>query len=261
MRPLDAKPPEAVGYPVRDMLTPDEQIAFDKFVAERKSDPHMAIDGKTPDQVRQMLRNQLEWVAEENAKVAENAKWQGDLMDPKMDHPPAKVPSAEGDVWVRYNKVGMTTKEIEEAGRLSSRMGMRVDLFGDNFPGIDGVASSGSTRIPVQLKGLTGAESAADAARVAKAAFDKAGAAGFTGVEVYIEAPHLSIAEVRAEFGKLARAEVIDGKVVMRVRVLCKDGVYEPALPDPIKAPHPGPDVKDPDRDKDKDRVPVGVGG
>src|SRR4029079_15859653 len=85
MRPLEAKPPEAVGYPVRDMLTPDEQIAFDKFVAERKSDPHMAIDGKTPDQVRQMLRNQLEWVAEENAKRDEQRQWQGRPLGPQME--------------------------------------------------------------------------------------------------------------------------------------------------------------------------------
>ena len=263
MKPLEAKPPEATGYPVRDKLSADDQIAFDKFVADRtgKSDPHLAIDGKSVAEVEAMLKNQRVWVAKENAKVAENAKWQGDMLDPKMTNPPTRAPSAKGEVWERFNdpKNRNSPKEIEEAGRLSETMGMRIDLFGDAYPGIDGVASHGATRIPVQLKGLIASDGATDVVRVAADAFQDAAKTGFTGVEVYIEASHLSTAEVRAAFrGTPKKGVIIDGKIVRRVRIRTKDGIYEPAVPDPIKAPHPGPDVKDPSKDEDK--VPAGAG-
>jgi hypothetical protein len=251
LKPLDPVPAEALDLPIRKDLTPREQLAFDKWVAERRAagvDVAKALKGKTPDQVRKMIQKQREWVGEQEARKAYNAQWEGEMLDPKMANGPHKEPGA--DVWSRWNE--KPPAEVEQGKRLNQKTGERVDLFGDDFPGIDGTI--GRPPRPLQLKAVPAANDIADIPRVAGAALTKARTHGFSRVEVSIEAPGRTVAQVREAFAKNPM-KFTDSTGVTRVRVWCDDGVFEPTSFKPV-VPPPHPDL-DPE---DKDKVPAGVG-
>jgi hypothetical protein len=250
LKPLDPVPAEALDLPIRKDLLPNEQIAFDQWVAERRAagvDVKRALKGKSPDQVRRMIKNQLEWVAGQEERKAHNALWEGEMLDPKM----AKGPIQQGgvEVYTRWNE--KPPAEINEGLRLNQRTGERVDLFGDDFPGIDGTI--GKPARPLQLKAVPAKEDIANIPRVAGEALAKARKAGFSRLEVSIEAPGRTVAQVREAFAKHP-TQFTDSRGVSRLRVWCDDGVFEPTSFTPvIPPPHPS-------LDKDKDKVPVGAG-
>lgn len=249
LKPLDAIPPEALDVPIRKDLLPREQIAFDKWVAERRDagvDVKKALAGKTPDQVRGMIRRQLDWVSEQEARKAHNTQWEGEMLDPKM----ANGPRQEGgkDVWSRWNE--KPPAEIDEGIRLNQRTGERVDLFGDDFPGIDGTL--GKPPRPLQLKAVPSTEDVATIPRVAGEALTKARDHGFSRVEVSIEAPGRTVAQVREAFARNP-AKFTDSTGVTRVRIWCDDGMFEPTSFRPV-IPPPHPDL-----DPDKNKVPAGA--
>lgn len=248
LKPLEPVPPQA-DLPIRKDLLPHEQLAFDKWVAERRAsgvDVDKALKGKTLDQVRRMLRSQLEWVAEQEARKMHNAQWEGEMLDPQMTNPPTQQGGA--DVWARWND--KPPAEIGEGVRLNAKTGERIDLFGDDFPGIDGTI--GRPPRPLQLKAVPASEDIANIPRVAGTALEKARTHGFSRVEVSIEAPGRTVAQVREAFAKNPTA-FTDGSGVTRVRVWCDDGVFEPTSFKPvIPPPHVDPD---PNRDK----VPAGA--
>ena len=259
LRPLDPIPPEASGFPIRSKLTPREQLAFDKWVEESGPigrDVNKALAGKDAAAVGRMIRRQLEWVDEQAAREAFNRQWEGQMLDPKMTNGPRREGGA--DVWSRWNDVQPSGKEIGEATRLNQRTGERVDLFGDTFPGIDGTI--GRPPRPLQLKGVPASEGIENIPRVAGEALENARGHGFSRVEVSVEAPGRTVAQVREAFvknptpwtkdpGRLTR-----GTGVTRVRIWCDDGVFEPTSFRPV-IPPPHPDL-----DPDKDKVPAGAG-
>ena len=99
-----------------------------------------------------------------------------------------------GNVSTRYDTPGgkPSAKEIGEAQRLASRTGEHIELFGDNYAGIDGTI--GNPPRPLQLKGYTGG--AADAVKMAQDALTNAKGAPYSRVEVSIEAPSITRARL-----------------------------------------------------------------
>ena len=63
---------------------------------------------------------------------------------------------------------------------------------------------------------------------MAQKALKNAKGAPYTRVEVSIEAPAVTRAQARKAFAKVDPSTITDGASVSRVRVWCKDGVYEP---------------------------------
>jgi hypothetical protein len=264
LKPYEEFAPEAIGADVADVrskLSPDYQKALDKFVAERPAaqvkaalDAKKTASGYDIAKVEGMLKNQLEWVQKQQGIHAENARWQGDMLDPKMKNGP--IQQGSKDVWSRWND-NEAKAEIPQAETLNANTGERVEVFGDDYPGIDGTI--GTPPRPLQLKSIPATNAIEDITRSAETAVTKARTHGFTRVEVSIEAPGRTVAQVKAAF-ESSKVRYADLKSVSRVRVWCDDGIYEPTLGAwPVLAPHPGPDVKDPDKQKDK--VPAGVGG
>jgi hypothetical protein len=172
------------------------------------------------------------------------------MLDPKMKNGP--VQQGGKDVWTRWND--KPPAEIDQGLRLNAKTGEKVELFGDDYPGIDGTI--GDPPRPLQLKSVPASNAIDDITRSAETALQKAHANGFSKVEVSIEAPGRTVKQVREAF-ESSKVKFTDSQGTSRVRVWCDDGVYEPTSFTPKLAPHPGPDVKDPDRDK----VPAGVGG
>ncbi|WP_168787632.1 hypothetical protein [Paraburkholderia aromaticivorans] len=252
LKPLDPLPAEALDLPIRKDLLPREQLAFDKWVADRRAagvDVDKALKGKTPDQVRRMIKSQLDWVAEQEARHAHNAQWEGDMLDPKMTNGPKRVGSA--DVWTRWNE--KPPAEIDEGIRLNGKTGERIDLFGDDYPGIDGTI--GQPPRPLQLKAVPASEDIANIPRVAGKALTNARNSGFSRVEVSIEAPGRTVEQVRDAFARNP-TKFTDSTGVTRVRVWCDDGMFEPTSFKPVIPPprvEHGPE-------NNKDKVPAGAG-
>jgi hypothetical protein len=236
LKPLDAVPPEAIDLPIRNSLQPHERIAFDRWVAERRAkgvDVAKALQGKNVEQVRKMISKDLAWAADQEARRAHNLKWEGEMLDPKMANGPVQQGGA--DVWARWNDV--PPAEIGEGVRLNARTGERIDLFGDTFPGIDGTI--GRPPRPLQLKHVPQSEAISNIPRVAEDALTKAREHGFSRLEVSIEAPGRTVAEVRDAFARHP-SKFTDSVSVSRVRIWCKDGVYEPTSFKPVIPPsHP----------------------
>jgi multisubunit Na+/H+ antiporter MnhB subunit len=259
MKPIEAMPPDAVGYDaVRSKLSPEYQKALDKFIAERPPNQvKAALDSKKDAlgntdiaKVEAMLKNQVQWVRDQQGIRADNARWEGEMLDPNMKNGP--VQQGGKDVWARWTD--KPPAEVPQAERLNAKTGERVEVFGDDYPGIDGTI--GHPPRPLQLKSVPATEPIPEIPRVAGDALDKANANGFSRIEVSIEAPGRTVKQVQEAFEASKRA-FTDSKGVARVRVWCDDGVFEPTSFTPRIAPHPGPDVKDPDKQK----VPAGVGG
>jgi hypothetical protein len=193
-----------------------------------------------------MLSKQLDWVADQKARTAYNAQWEGEMLDPKMKN--SANPSK--DVETRWNDT--PPAEVDQGLRLNAKTGEPIKLFGDDFPGIDGTI--GKPPRPLQLKAVPATEGVENIPRVAGDALKKARAHGFSRVEVSIEAPGRTVAEVKAAF-KANPTAFTDSTGVSRVRVWCSDGVFEPTSFTPAPPPvHPNLDPN-----KDKDKVPAGV--
>jgi len=267
-KPVEVTPPPS-SHPTRALLPNDDaRIAFDKWMEGKPPQAIKArVDGKTVPEVMDLIKKELKWVAEQKANMAHNALWEGEMLDPKMKNGPVSDP--RGDVRTRWND--KPPKEVDEGLRLSKNTGERVDLFGDDFPGIDGTI--GQPPRPLQLKAVPANVGVENIPRVAGDALEKALAKGFSRVEVSIEAPGRTVAEVKAAFeanppgtmtpqGKVG--PFIDpartfNKGTSRVRVWCKDGVFEPTNFTPVPPPvHPdlGPDKP---TDSERDKVPAGA--
>ena len=249
LKKIDPIPPEALDLPVRKDLLPREQLAFDKWVAERRAaghDVNKALAGKSAADVRRMITKQLGWLADQEARKAHNLKWEGEMLDPRMANGP--IQQQGKDVWSRWNETE-AVPEIDQGIRLNAKTGERVDIFGDDFPGIDGTI--GKPPRPLQLKRVPAANDIADIPRVAEDALTKATRDGFTRVEVSIEAPGRTVAQVRKAFARNP-SKFTDSKGVSRVRVWCDDGMFEPTSFKPV-IPPPHPDL-------DKDEVPEAAG-
>ncbi|GLP67969.1 hypothetical protein TUSST3_45910 [Streptomyces sp. TUS-ST3] len=243
--------PAASEYPVRASLTTEQQLAFDRWIAERikegladgrslgdiRAHNDAALAGKDPAAVARMLKQrQIPWVQEQEAQARRaNTLREGNPLDPKRANGPV---DRGGDVSIRWDKT--EPSEIAQAQRLAERTGEHVELFGDNYEGIDGTI--GKPPRPLQLK----ADPAADAnpAEMAQKALKNAKGAPYTRVEVSIEAPAVTRAQARKAFSRVNPKTITDGTSVSRVRVWCKDGVYEPTSFTPVPIP---PHLDDPD--------------
>jgi hypothetical protein len=236
--------PAASDYPVRARLTPEQQLAFDRWIAERfekgfadgrplrdvQAEIDAALAGKDPAAVARMLRRQLAWVKEQEDLVRRaNALRAGKPLDPKTAHGPV---DRGGNVSTRWDNAESSLKEIGEARRLARETGEHVELFGDNYQGIDGTI--GKPPRPLQLKGDV--KPGADAVGMAQEALKNA-KGHYTRVEVSIEVPAVTRAQARQAFAKVDPSTITDGVTVSRVRVWCKDGVYEPTSYRPVPIP------------------------
>ncbi|GAA1434560.1 hypothetical protein GCM10009616_29290 [Microlunatus lacustris] len=237
----------AGDHPIRARLTPEQQLAFDRFVAERIEEGFQAgksaaeinagldaaLAGKDPEAVARMLRRQITWVREQQGRRDQAAALrQGDPLNP----PKAIGPIDEGgNVATRYDTLAgkPSAKEIGEAQRLASRTGEHIELFGDHYSGIDGTI--GNPPRPLQLKGYTGG--ADEAVTMAQTALTNAKGAPYSRVEVSIEAPSVTVAEATRAFRAVPPGTVTDGVSVARVRVWCKDGMFEPTSFRPVVIP------------------------
>ena len=115
-----------------------------------------------------LIKKELKWVAEQKAIKAHNALWEGEMLDPKMKNGP--VPDPRGDVHTRSND--KPPAEVDQGLRLNKNTGERVDLFGDDYPGIDGTI--GQPPRPLQLKAVPATEGIENIPRVAGDALKKA---------------------------------------------------------------------------------------
>ncbi|MEU5342944.1 DUF4157 domain-containing protein [Streptomyces sp. NPDC020766] len=241
--------PAASEYPVRVGLTTEQQLAFDRWIAERikkgladgtslrdvRADIDAALAGKDPAAVARMLKRQIVWVQKQETQARRaNTLREGNPLDPKRANGPV---DRGGDVSIRWDKT--EPSEIAQAQRLAERTGEHVELFGDSYEGIDGTI--GNPPRPLQLK----AHAAADAnpVEMAQKALENAKGAPYTRVEVSIEAPAVTRAQARKAFARVDPKTITDGASVSRVRVWCKDGVYEPTSFTPVPIP---PHVDDP---------------
>jgi hypothetical protein len=253
LKPVEATPPPS-NHPTRALLPNDDaRIAFDRWVEGKPPQAIKArVDGKSVPEVMDLIKKELKWVAEQKAIKAENALWEGEMLDPRMQNGPVRDPRA--DVHSRWNV--KRPAEVDQAVRLSKNTGERIDLFGDDFPGIDGTI--GKPPRPLQLKHVPATVGVENIPRVAGDALTKARANGFSRVDVSIEAPGRTVAEVKAAF-KANPTVFTDSTGVSRVRVWCTDGVFEPTSFTPVPPPvHPNLEP-DKAKDADKDRVPAGA--
>jgi Domain of unknown function (DUF4157) len=202
--------PAASDYRVRAGLTPEQQLAFDRWIAERlergfaegksprdiQAGIDAALAGKDPAAVARMLRRQLAWVQEqEDLARRANALREGNPLDPKMANGPA---DRGGNVSARWDNVEPSLKEVGEAKRLADKTGEHIELFGDNYQGIDGTI--GKPPRPLQLKGDVAPN--ADPVAMAQEALKNA-KGHYTRVEVSIEAPSVTQAQARQAFAKV----------------------------------------------------------
>ncbi|HJU01091.1 MAG TPA: hypothetical protein VJ966_07790, partial [Actinomycetes bacterium] len=244
---IEPRPPMATEHQVRASLTPNEQLALDKWVAERRAqlsangaspkdvDAHIerALRGKTPEQVRSMLKKQLSWVGEQQQRQARAAEMRaGDPLDPTTRNRPTRA--GGDDVWIRWDDSPPTPKEIGEAAELAAKTGERVDLFGDNYQGIDGTI--GRPPRPLQLKGLQASDPPAEAVRVAQDALENA-RGHYSNLEVNIQAPGATVEQVKAAFNAVKGSSYLDGRIISRIRVWCGDGLFEPTAFTPVPPP------------------------
>jgi hypothetical protein len=251
LKPLDPVPPPAV-HPERAKMPADLQLAFDKWMSERPPgfDPTKALAGKNEAALRRMFQTQLDWLAEQRAREVFNKQWEGEMLEPKTKN----TGNPSKDVETRWNDT--PPAEVDQGLRLNAKTGEKITLFGDDFPGIDGTI--GKPPRPLQLKAVPATEDIANIPRVAGDALKKARAHGFSRVEVSIEAPGRTVAEVKAAF-KANPTAFTDSVGVSRVRVWCSDGVFEPTSFSPSPPPiHPNLDSDKP-KDAEKDKVPAGA--
>jgi hypothetical protein len=231
-----ASAPEAAGYPGRAGLSPAEQRAFDRFIATEGSKGKLTpqyearLKAMSPDELRQAVsRNmgkQLQVEADQAEREAAVDTNKSDPLDPKFSKPPR---DDGGGVTSRFNKIA-PDYEVPQAKKIAARTGERITLFGDNYPGIDGVI--GDPARPLQIKQPPPANGPAAVVEDAREAFTKASDHGYNQVEVHILAENLSVSEVRAKFLEtLDSTRFLDGKVLRRVVVWCKDGVFVPSGP------------------------------
>ena len=149
-----------------------------------------------------------------------NTMWEGEMLDPKMKNDLSRPGARTSNS--RWNDT--PPAEVDEGVRLNANTGEKIDLFGDDFPGIDGTI--GNPPRPLQLKAVPASEDIENIPRVAGDALKKARAHGFSRVEVSIEAPGRTVAEVRPRSKPTRPLHRQLG--VGRVRVWCTDGVFEP---------------------------------
>jgi hypothetical protein len=275
-----ARAPEATGYKGRAGLTPDEQLAFDRFIHKRRTEgPPISpefearLQAATPDQLRRMTGKALDPAemakvkAEQEAQARAQATTSSDPLDPVMTH----SRDEGGNVRTRWNDTEPPTglgrsspDEIAQAQAIAGYTGEPIELFGNTYRGIDGTI--GRPPRPLQLKGVPqrGPAGAAEVYRSAVVARDKAIRAGFNDVEVRITAPNVTRAELAAEFARPTNPGVYyDGQGVRRIVIHCAGGeVYRP--PTPIQVPPPVHIDEGPGRDDDGDgtgaRVPATTG-
>ena len=259
--------PQESRFPVRQQLTPQEQVLFDRWVQTRrtrqaaasKGKPgkspteiedglDRALGGKSPEQVRKMIESERgpEDVREQARQKIDEMYAHGDTLDPKTTHGPIRSP--DSDVWVRFDERPPSYREVVEAKRLSRHTGERVDLFGDDWEGIDGTI--GHPPRPLQLKYVPEGQPSAEVLRVTGKAVEQAAKAHYTRVEVSVDAPGLTVKQVEQEFltaksRATGEAGVDIHAPVTRVRVWCKDGVYEPTRTSDVVVPTVHVDLPD----------------
>ncbi len=236
-----------VGFPGRAGLTAGEQAAFDRFIAGRRAAGKLTpefeakLKAMTPDQLRRVaaaeMGKQADVEAAQQARDRANATNQSDPLNPAMANGPQDV---GGNVSIRYNERPPSNAEITQAQGVARSTGEPVELFGDDFGGIDGTI--GKPPRPLQLKGppQAGAVGAAKVYESAVVAHEKAVRFGFRDVETHITAPNVTRAEVAARFARQGNpAGYIGGGAVRRVVVYCKNGeIYlppsTPVVPPPV---------------------------
>jgi hypothetical protein len=242
--------PEAIEYNGRAGLTPGEQAAFDRFIADRRANAQLTpefdarLKAATPDQLRGMargyMRNQPAVEAQQGQQGRAQATNASDPLDPTFSN----TRPEGGGVTSRFNETPPSPTEIGQGQGIAARTGEPVTLFGDQYPGIDGVIGADPAR-PLSLKGAPQtAEGPGIARRVAVDAHTKASAHGYSDVEVHITSQY-TVAEVEAAFNAPGVQGVFaDGSIVTRVVVWCTDGAYVPPVPfRPVVTPPVRPDT------------------
>jgi hypothetical protein len=151
--------------------------------------------------------------------------------------------------------------EITQAVELARLTGEEIQLFGDtasghNYPGIDGTI--GNPPRPLSLKSAVVAARANLARKMAGDALAAAKGSGYSHVEVHIEMPGRTIAEIQAAWDQPSPVATdpipgpaFEGSVVAKIEVQAKDGTWtlRPPLAGPARtgvSPTPARPEKEP---------------
>jgi hypothetical protein len=256
--PMPATPkPNAKAGPVEQKMRaglPDElKLGFDKWMEETRAggrgEPEKFLDKMGARRVEEVSRQYVRKHEGEVARAEESAYLKERAADNPL-RPLLKNTKQVGDkVWIHYENVPPEAADIPHAEALAKAKGEPVHLFGDtaskqSYPGIDGTI--GNPPRPLSLKSHSLDANAGSARFAAQEALAKAKAQGYTQVEVSIEMPGKTVAEVKAAWdvkadvpGAHELGPYYEGKVIAKLEIRCKDGVWSPPKGKVLSGPAP----------------------
>jgi type III secretion translocon protein HrpF len=227
-------------------LTPQEQGAFDIWAdrmfrnkgAAGLEDAIEKMQSKDPNIIKGQLKG-IVYAMEEQERFIRHATNLGDPVHPQL----AQTTVRDG-ITIHYEASIPEPHEILQAKNLQTARGEPVVLFGDDatkssYPGIDGTI--GDPPRPMQLKrtpdpDLSRGNTAWAARSQAMAALEKAKKHNIRDVELYIESPQWTRAELQANWSKPDATSVetpgpvFDQDYISRIEIAAKDGRMEVLL-------------------------------
>jgi hypothetical protein len=259
----------AVESAARGALPENLRPGLDLWSAEIRQNggnPEVVFRRLAPERIRAQAetflnRYQAAVMAADRA-AAQAARATDDPLHPRLRN---VRPVADSRVTLHYeNEEGRPSQnEINQAVDVSKRTGEPVHLFGDTasgikYPGIDGTI--GEPARPLSLKSAVPQAHPNLARQFASDALDAAKRTGYTHVEVRIDMPGSTIAQIKAAWdGPPPRATdpipgpAFEGSVVARIIIHGSDGEW--TLTPPLAGPartgvSPIPPQPDPDKQK-----------
>ncbi len=249
-RPVVAEPaarPGPLEDQTRSAVPADQRVGFDQWMAEirrNNGNPETVLERigarRQAEATRQAARRTTEL---QRAFAAERAARRStdDPLRPILHHNET-IPGTR--VTLRYDSRPPSASEQSFGRVISEQTGEPVELFGDNasgqsYPGIDGTI--GSPPRPLQLKSASPAADPNFARWAAGDAYAKALSQRYSHVEVHIDMPGSTPAQVRAAWdapapqaGQQANRTIWDAsRTIARYVIHCRDGAVvtmEPPL-------------------------------
>lgn len=195
-------------------------------------------------------------VNEADVAAARAQRAKDDPLQPRLRH----NVTVDARVSLHYENRPPGTHEIAQAVAIAKRTGEQVRLFGDtasgqNYPGIDGTI--GTPPRALSLKAAVPAARANLARKMASDARQAAQDAGYTHVEVHIDMPGSTLAQVKAAWDAppLVKTDPIPGpafagSVIAKIIVRASDGLWVQAPPLGPARTGVSPAPAQPDQDK-----------
>lgn len=268
-RPPAPKPNEAMG-PVetarRAALPANLRAGLDLWSAEiraNKGNPEKVFEKMPPErlqaQAEVFLKRHESAVAAAARSAHEAARSGDDPLRPLLRHT-EHIPNTKVTVHYEQNANFTRSHEVKQAIEVSRRTGEEVHAFGDtasryDYPGIDGTI--GNPPRPMQLKNASPKAHPNLARKMAGDALLKAENAGYSKVEVFIDMPGSTVAEIKAAWDAPPPVATdplpgpaFKGDIVRRIRIWAKDGEWTltPPLAPARTGVSPDPARPDPDR-------------